>query len=254
MPPLKVAAGTKIDEAVSLHGGGLESYDFHAFEVLESIVESRAGGETGIASVELLIGDAFHRAKQKGRWSQDLVDAAMNAESKMGVSRQPWPRKGIFAKPEEKEKTPKRPPRPKGPHAIIVTYKDGLQATILREAASSDRWNFACRLEGETTPQATALFNSPWGNRGLFKALSHAIQQMFITGKPAYPVERTLLTTGAVEATMRSYERNGAVVETPELEFDWTTDDWSAMQENGATWKKITVNTPQPVEFRPGEP
>lgn len=254
MPPLKIAAGAKIIEAVSIHGGGLESYDFHALEVLESIVESRAGGETGIASTELLIGAAFQKAQREGRWPRELVDAAMGAESKMKVSRQPWPRKGIFAKVPDKADVNKRPPRPQGPHAIIVNYKDGLKATVLRETASSDRWNFACRVAGEAEPQATAFFNSPWGNRGLFKALSHAIQHMFITGEEPYPVERTLLTTGAVEATMRSYERNGAVVATPELEFAWKAREWSAMQENGETWKKITVKTRQPVEFRPGEP
>jgi hypothetical protein len=254
MPALEIAPGAKITEAVSIHGGGLESYDFHALEVLESIVESRSGGETGIASIELLIGDAFHKAKREGRWSNELVEAAMKAESKMSVSRQPWPKKGVFAKPPVTEEKHGRPPRPTGSHAIIVNYKDGLKATIVKEKASSDRWNFACRTVDAAAPQATAFFNSPWGNRGLFKALSHAIQQMFITGKESYPVERTLLTTGAVEATMRSYEQGGAVIATPELEFDWVPYDWSAMQENGDTWKKITVETQQPVEFRPGEP
>lgn len=250
MPAWELPRDVNIREAVSIHGGGLESYDFHAFEVLESIVEARAGGETGISSVELLIGDDFHRAKRAGRWSQDLVDAAMQAEAAMGVTRQPWPKKGVFAQPQP-EPSHRRPPRPKGPHAIIVRYRDGLQATILKEASSSDRWNFACRLEGSPQPQATAFFNSPWGNRGLFKALAHAIQHLLLHRREPYPAERTLLTTGAVEATMRSYERDGAAIDTPELEFSWQTTNWSELRETGATWKQITAKTPQPVPFRP---
>ena len=35
-PPLELPGGAKIVEAVSIHGGGVESYDFHALEVLQS--------------------------------------------------------------------------------------------------------------------------------------------------------------------------------------------------------------------------
>ena len=56
-PSLELPAGAKITEAVSIHGGGLETYDFHGLEVLQAMVESRAGGETGIKSVEFLDGD-----------------------------------------------------------------------------------------------------------------------------------------------------------------------------------------------------
>ena len=66
---------------------------------------------------------------------------------------------------------------------------------------------FACRLRGRTQPLATALFNGPWGNRCLFKALSHAIQHLFRTRSEPYPVERTLLATGILEAAMTSFAR-----------------------------------------------
>ncbi len=47
-PPFELPRDARITEAVSLHGGNLEGYDFHALEVMQSIVEARAGGETGI--------------------------------------------------------------------------------------------------------------------------------------------------------------------------------------------------------------
>lgn len=251
MPPLNLD-GADIEEAVSVHGGGLETYDFHGLEVLQSIVESRKGGETGISKVELLIGDDFERAAKSGRWSQDLVDAAMNAERKTGVRRQPRPTTGVFRKkPTSKDPQNERPPRPSGPHAITLTYRDGLKATVLKVGSDSDRWNFACRLRGDAKIHSTAIFNSPWGNRGLFKGLSHSIQQLFIHGREPYPAERTLLTTGAVEAVMQSYEQNGESIETPHLEIAYRSKDWSAMREKGATWKIITADVPQPAAFAP---
>ncbi|HJN09422.1 MAG: hypothetical protein QGH33_16375 [Pirellulaceae bacterium] len=246
-PPLDLPAGAEIEEAVSIHGGGLESYDFHALEVLQSVVESRKGGETGIARIELLYGEKLKKAGAAGRWSQQLVDAAMNAEQAMKARRQPRPKTGVFkAQPKQNP-----PPRPDGPHAIAIEYKDGLRATVLKIGSSSDRWNFACRLRGETKPRATAYFNSPWGNRGLFKALSHAIQQQFIHGIEPYPAERTLLTTGMVEAVMRSFEQQGQPIETPQLEINYQARPWKQFRELGRTWNIITTETPQPTTFQP---
>ncbi|HUG69955.1 MAG TPA: hypothetical protein VMM76_19550 [Pirellulaceae bacterium] len=250
MPPLQLPPGGVIEEAVSIHGGGLESYDFHGLEVLQSIVESRPGGETGIARVQLLIGEEFEQARAQGRWSSDLVESAMQAEERMNVKRQVKPTLGVFAAPTAQPATQQRS-RPTGPHAIEVVYKDGLKATVLKLSSSSDRWNFACRVRGESEPRATAFFNSPWGNRGLFKALSHAIQHLFVHGAEPYPAERTLLTTGATEAVMRSYEAGGEPIETPHLQIAYQANDWTAMRELGQTWNIITADTPQPTEFAP---
>jgi len=249
VPPLELPMDAAIEEAVSIHGGGLESYDFHGLEMLQSLVEARRGGETGIRSVELLFGDAFERARQQGRWSQELLESAMAAERQMNVRRQARPQTGVFASSTPATHQP--PPRPAGPHAISLTYLDGLKATVITTGGSADRWNFACRLRGETQPRATAFFNSPWGNRGLFKALSHAIQHLFLHGQEPYPAERTLLTTGATEAAMLSFEEGGKPIETPHLRLAYHAGDWSAMREMGETWNIITVDTPQPASFAP---
>lgn len=250
-PMLNLKPGTEIEEAVSIHGGGLESYDFHALEVLQSIVESRAGGETGIKSIELVYGQAFEDARITGRWSTDLVEAAMKAETDMKAVRQGRPTQGVFSKSNSKPTVYERPPAPSGPYAICLTYRDGLKATVLKIGGSGDRWNFACRLRGSSAPHATAFFNSPWGNRGLFKALSHAIQHTFITGEEPYPAERTLLTTGAVEAVMHSWENKGARIETPHLAIRYQPEEWSRFRENGKTWSVITKDVRQPAGFEP---
>lgn len=251
IPPIELPAGADIEEAVSVHGGGFETYDFHGLEVLQSFVEARRGGESGVARVELLAGENLQQALKAGRISQTLVDAAMQAERDAGRKRRPRPNSG-------KAKRTNRPPeaipnlkRPKGPHALAVTYRDGFRATVLTVGGSADRWNFACRLKGEEKPRATALFNGPWGNRCLFKALSHAIQHLFVTRKQPYPIERTLLVTGILEAAVRSFNENRPI-DTPHLEITYQPIDFRAMRERGDSWKVITVDTPQPIEFTPG--
>ena len=56
----------------------------------------------------------------------------------------------------------------------LITYKDGLKATVLKVGHSSTRWNFACRLKSDPKIHATSFYVGPWNNRNLFKALSHA--------------------------------------------------------------------------------
>lgn len=246
VPPLDLPAGAEIEEAVAIHGGGLESYDFHGLELLQSFVEFRCGGETGVARVELLTGDALAQAQAHGRWSQALAESALHAERALHAVRQERPTAGIAA-------WPRQPPEPTAAHALMVTYTDGLKGTVLKIGSDGNRWNFACRLKGEQEPRATALFNSPWGNRGLFKALSHAIQHLFVTGQAPYPVERTLLVSGVLDAAMHSHAAGGKAIETPHLEFRYQPRDFAAFRENGDSWKIITDKSAQPVEFSPGD-
>jgi hypothetical protein len=50
----------------------------------------------------------------------------------------------------------------------------------------------------------------------------HGITQMFATGKPSHPVERTLLVSGALSALMESGYQGGKRIETPELTIKYT--------------------------------
>ena len=238
-PCLELPHGTKITEAISIHGGQLESYGFHGLEVLQSMVETRGEiGETGISRIQVLEGEALFDAARQGRWSLDLAEAAMLAE----LDRRPRSMTRLLAGHENSK-----------PHAILVEYRDGLKAAVLKVGNDSNRWNFACRVDGESKPRATALFNGPWGNRCLFKGLSHAIQSMFIHGREPYPAERTLLVTGALDTAVRSYHAGGKALDTPHLDVAYTPTDVSDFRENGRSWQIITKHTPQPRGFEPGD-
>lgn len=229
-PALELSRGAVIEEAVSIHGGPVESYDFHALEVLQSMVESRRGGETGVAQVRFFgAAEVAENAKQ-GYWSEELVRAALKAE----LGKVPEDLGSVGDEPEIE------------PHAIQVTYRDGLKATVLRVGRNSTRWDFACRLAGNRTPQATAFNVGPWQNRCLFKALSHAIQEHFRKRRAPYPAARTLLVTGTLAAAMQARHSDSKVVTTPHLGVRYRASDFTAMREMGASWKIITDEIPQP--------
>src|SRR5262249_10061547 len=142
--------------------------------------------ETGIRSIEFLPRERLFAAAQKGRWSLELARAAMRVEFGAKLPDITRPINGIE------------------PWGILVTYRDGTKGTVLKLGCSGTRWTFAVKLAGERQPRTTSHYVGPWRNRCLFMALSNAIQQFFVRRESPYPVERTLLTTGALEAAVRS--------------------------------------------------
>ena len=57
---------------------------------------------------------------------------------------------------------------------------------------------------------------------GHFSYLGLNIEEMFVTGRPTYPVERTLLTSGMTIAAVDSLHQSGAVIETPQMEVRYS--------------------------------
>jgi hypothetical protein len=192
-----------------------------------------------VSRVELLTGEPFRRAQADKRWSGELVTAAISTEQRANFERQAYP-----GRPPGKASLEPR-------HALIVTYKDGTRATILAIGNTADRWDFACRLRGRSEVLSTALFNGPWGNLCLFTALSNAVAHFFRTGKAPYPIERTLLVSGILDAAMHSAQARGKPVETPQLEFGYSIQDFSTFRETGESWRIITKDTPQPTTLEP---
>jgi hypothetical protein len=181
----------------------------------------------------MLSGDALWKAAEDGLWSLELADAAMAAELGPG-------------QPRLRELVEQPPFNKAAPHGILIHYRDGLCAAVLKIGVSATRWNFACRLAGAPEPRATSFYVGPWQNRNLFKALAHAIQTHFKNHQAPYPVDRTLLTTGALAAAVDSRFDGGRVVETPHLALAYKPRDFRALREMGASWKIITEDMPEP--------
>ncbi len=86
---------------------------------------------------------------------------------------------------------------------------------------------FATKVKGEPKPRAT-WFALQEGKPYLhFEHLLKAIEHMIHTGKPAYPVERTLLTTGVLDAALHGAVEGHKLKKTGYLDVQYMPSDWS---------------------------
>lgn len=194
-PWIEYALDAEIERALSVAYSGLDSYGFHALELLQCMVERRAGGETGIAAVRCLEGDDVWASDA---WDRDLYAAAV-------------------APIEAKEEGDVRD-HCENPALFLLEYADGLQAATLMLNGYTKGWGFAARRNGQVEGMRVLLPDSPHPH---FSYLSLNVQQMFLTGEPQYPVERTLLVSGALEALLDSRYQGHERVETPHLQVTY---------------------------------
>ena len=100
------------------------------------------------------------------------------------------------------------------PAVFLVEYTDGLRTATLMLNGYTKGWGYAGRVAGEVQGMEVHLPNDPHAH---FSYMSLNIQEMFLTGQPQYPVERTLLISGALEALMDSRHQGHVRIETPHL-------------------------------------
>ncbi len=197
-PWLEHPPDTAIDEALAVGYAGLDSYGFHALETLQCMVERRAGGETGVAAATCLEGEDVWKAGDRGLWSRELARAACDA---------------IEDKPQGsmEENT-------KEPVLMQIEYRDGLKASVLMLTGYVHDFAYAARVGGQVLATGLHLPGTPHPH---FSYLGLNIEEMFLSGVPTYPVERTLLTTGVLEAVLDSRYRGHVRIETPYLEVQY---------------------------------
>jgi hypothetical protein len=111
------------------------------------------------------------------------------------------------------------PPTP--PTAFLIEYRDGSRGTVLLLNGHVQDFTFAGRIKGEPKPAPCLFYLPPPPGARYFDAQVAAIEKMLESGQPTYPVERTLLTTGMLEAAMESHYRRGSRVETAELDVHY---------------------------------
>src|SRR5207249_1801778 len=75
---------------------------------------------------------------------------------------------------------------------------------------------FAAKLQGEAKPASCLFYLPAPPGAKYFDGLVANIEKLFETGRPPYPVERTLLTSGILDAAMESHFQRGARIETPQ--------------------------------------
>jgi hypothetical protein len=215
LPPLELPLGCDVADALAVGYGGVDSYDFHALEGLQCMVERRRGGETGVAAIEYLEGDDVWDAGDAGVWSYELLESAL--------SRSDTIRGGSVedGRPENVVKLGKLRGLVEKPAAYVVEYRDGLRATMLMLNGAVNEFLFAARLKGERKPVATQFFLTPIPNVNHFSGLVAKVEEMFVTGRAPYPAERTLLVSGVLEACLTARFERTRRRETPDLSVSY---------------------------------
>ena len=216
-PAVDMPLGSKIEEAVCVAVGGVDSYDFHALETLQCMVERRGGGEVGVRWLEAYRGERFWNAHSEELWSRDLFEAALCRSHTLATARSgfnnPFPNIDELMKLVE------------DPIAYRYEHLDGLKCTMILANGLVQDFNFAARLEGCERPFSTQMYLPMPPARttlaNFFTPQSYQVERMFLSGRPSYPLERTLLTTGLTAAGVESLHQEQVKITTPHLNISY---------------------------------
>jgi hypothetical protein len=214
-PELKLPMDCELVEAVQIGYGPLEGYGFHALEGLQCMAERRKGGETGVKAVQCLRGAEMWKALDGGRWSKPLLEAAMGLVP-------------AHATGDYREATVGA----KEGGVFLIEYRDGFRAAVAMmngwiHEGDGGGFTFAGRIRGQEKPEATQFYLQGLDPFGHFIALVKAIDAMMQSGHAPYPVERTLLTTGILDALMTSAAERGRRLETQHLAIEYKPVDYA---------------------------
>lgn len=197
IPALDAPFGKEQKYAVAISYSGLDIYGFHVLEALQCMTERRRGGETGVRSVQCLEHQNCWNFVEQNSWAKRLFDQAL---SHSNTRRKGDPRELV-----------------KDPAVFVIDYNDGLKAAAFLLTGLLEDFTVAVDVAGESTP-VSALMNLQNGRpHHHFGCLVKNIEIMFETGKPPYPVERTLLTSGILDFALESRFQGHRKLDTPEL-------------------------------------
>lgn len=199
-PPADVQADKPLREIVGVSYHTLDGYGFHCLELIQALAEKRKGGETGIRAVRCLTNNAVWEAAGTLYDPELLAAALARAGDPAGA----------------------KPLRDRVPAPVLFhfEYADGLRANLFTLNGAILHWAAAWKYDDGSsaatlapTQESGAFMNFAFQTRG--------IERMILTGHPAWPAERTLMTSGALDAALISLRDGGREVETPYLKFSY---------------------------------
>jgi hypothetical protein len=200
--------------AVQIGFGPFEAYGFHALEGLQCMAERRKGAETGVKAVACHPAAAMWDALDKYEWTRPLLDGAL----KLVTAHAADDVRAVTAKTADAG-------------AFEIEYRDGFRAFVavlngwVHEHEGSS-FIFAGQRKGADKPDVCQFYLQQPDPFAHFAELTRAIDALVNTGHAPYPVERTLLTTGVLDAAMNSRHEKGKRLETPHLDVAYKPTEW----------------------------
>lgn len=197
IPAIDAPYGKAQKHAVAISYSGLDIYGFHVLEALQCMVERRRGGETGVRSVQCLQNQDCWNFIEQNAWVKTLFEQAISHSN----TRKPGNPKDLV----------------KEPAVFVVDYVDGLKAAAFLLTGLLEDFTVAVDVEGQAAPVSTLMNLQNGRPHHHFGCLVMKIEEMFVTGKAPYPVERTLLTSGILDFALESRIQGYKKIDTPEL-------------------------------------
>jgi len=195
--PLKPGAplqpGEAVAEALALFHGDPDNYGYHTMEYVQSLIEKRPDGETGIRAVRSFENAAVRAALAAGEIPRDLL---VHALAHHGYERVDETLEFLLDRTEN----------------LLVyqlEHRDGLRVTHFAMPKFVTQWVAAIRA-GDGRIRACSV--DTVGGREFFSNFAHLnskVEEFFQTGRAPTPVRRTHLVTGALQAAMRALKDNG---------------------------------------------
>jgi hypothetical protein len=214
-PSADLPKGAAVEEAVGVWSGWKDGGDIHVIEALQSIVERRRGGESGVKSVQALRGAAFWNALEGGSWEaggwdRNLLEACLCRSNQLHPARPTY----SHVYPSNADLKRLAPDA----YAYRFEYVDGLKVSIVQFEGGQvvGDCSVAARMKGDEI-FSVLMYLPYYTMRNFFSPLAHHIETLFRNGTPPYPIERTLLTTGMTAAGMESLFQGDKLLETPHL-------------------------------------
>ena len=188
--------------------------DDGTLEGLQCMVERRKGGEVGVKAVQCLTGAEMWKACDRGDFSKVLLDAT--------IERVPSHSTGNL-----RELTSQG----KDDGVLLIEYRDGFKTAVVMLSSylyegDGGAFCFAAKLKGEAKPRSCQFYLQQPDPFAHFAYQVRAVETMIATGHPPFPVERTYLTTGILDAVMTSVHEGGKRIETPHLKIAYKPTDW----------------------------
>ena len=224
-PEIEIDIDTPIKYSIVVGPAWDEGNIFHAIDVLQSFVERRKGGETGVRSVQSIRGPETWKWAERNPWALRLLDSVS---------------KFFELKPGHFQKNSR-------PNVCVIDYNDGTKAAVINALGGEVGWTYAGEIEGRDEPTIISM-SFDFGPRGQYHVSNsqpHWIIEMMMTGKEPFNAERLLLSTGITNHHMESnweggkYSDVGRRIKTPALNIKYRST-------RGAQFSKGELPPPRP--------